>query len=94
MNSRCAYFAVIALALIPPLDSAEFDLPADEIRLTPGATGTLDAVTGFSGLGRGRASLRGTVLGEASWNSSECAERPVSVSGHAWLFLLRVQATY
>jgi porin len=83
MDSRCTCYAVIALAVMTPLVSAGLDVSASESRLTLGATGTLDAAAGLSGVGQGSESLHGNVLGEASWAPSETAERPIAISGYA-----------
>jgi porin len=83
MNTRCTCYAVMALAVINSLISADLTLPSDANRLTLGATGTLDAAKGLSGVGKGGESLHGTVLGEASWTPAETAEHPVAFSAYA-----------
>jgi porin len=83
MKGNCAFLAATALALITPPTYAGLDRPLGGGRLTLGATGTLDAAGGFSGVGQGRESLNGTVLGEASWAPAEADARPVSISAYA-----------
>jgi porin len=83
MNGHCAFLAATALALLTPSIYAGLDRPLGAGRLTLGATGTLDAASGLAGVGKGRESLSGTVLGEACWAPTETDTRPVSVSAYA-----------
>ncbi len=83
MNHSRALLVGSCLTLLAPNHYGEIVRPLGSGDLTLGATGTLDAATGLSGVGSGRESLHGTLLGESAWAPRDAETRPVAIAAYA-----------